>query len=57
LKLCEAIELRLGQYVLDTAGHAGLAHDLTELLQRFNQGGTETLAVPSEYPEMAVRKH
>jgi hypothetical protein len=33
---------------LDEAGQAGLAGELTELLQRFNQGGSDTLAVPSE---------
>jgi hypothetical protein len=57
LKLCKAVELRSGQCMLDAAGQAGLAHDLTELLQRFNQGGSETLAVSSEYLEMAARKH
>jgi SAM-dependent methyltransferase len=41
---------------LDTAGQAGLTHDLTTLLQRFNQGGTETLIVPSEYLEVVARK-
>src|SRR6478672_7405567 len=34
---------------LDAEGQAGLARDLTEVLERFNQGGTDTLAVPSEY--------
>jgi ubiquinone/menaquinone biosynthesis C-methylase UbiE len=42
---------------LDSTGQAGLARDLTELLQRFNRGGNETLAVPSEYAEVvATRK-
>jgi ubiquinone/menaquinone biosynthesis C-methylase UbiE len=42
---------------LDAAGQAGLARDLTEVLQRFNQGGTDTLAVPSEYLEVvAIRR-
>jgi SAM-dependent methyltransferase len=41
---------------LDTAGQVGLAHDLTELLQRFNQGGTDTLAVPSEYLEVVATR-
>ena len=41
---------------LDTAGQAGLAQDLTEVLQRFNRGGTDTLAVPSEYLEVVVTK-
>jgi SAM-dependent methyltransferase len=41
---------------LDEAGQAGLAHDLTEVLQRFNQGGAETLAVPSEYLEVVATR-
>ena len=41
---------------LDAAGQAGLAEDLTELLQRFNQGGSDTLAVPSEYLEVAATR-
>ena len=41
---------------LDAAGQAGLAHDLTELLQRCNQGGTDTLAVPSEYLEVVATR-
>jgi ubiquinone/menaquinone biosynthesis C-methylase UbiE len=41
---------------LDAAGQAGLAHDLTEVLQRFNQGGSETLAVPSEYLEVVATR-
>jgi SAM-dependent methyltransferase len=41
---------------LDAAGQAGLARDLTELLQRFNQGGRETLAVPSEYVEVVATR-
>jgi SAM-dependent methyltransferase len=41
---------------LDAAGQAGLAHDLTELMQRFNQGGSETLAVPSEYLEIVITR-
>jgi ubiquinone/menaquinone biosynthesis C-methylase UbiE len=41
---------------LDAAGQAGLARDLTELLQRFNQGGTNTLAVPSEYLEVVATR-
>jgi ubiquinone/menaquinone biosynthesis C-methylase UbiE len=39
---------------LDAEGQAGLARDLTELLQRFNQGGTDTLGVPSEYLEVVA---
>ena len=41
---------------LDAAGQASLARDLTELLQRFNQGGTDTLAVPSEYLEVVATR-
>ena len=41
---------------LDDVGQAGLADDLTELLQRFNQGGTATLAVPSEYLEVVATR-
>jgi len=41
---------------LDAEGQAGLARDLTELLQRFNQGGTGTLAVPSEYLEVVATR-
>jgi SAM-dependent methyltransferase len=41
---------------LDAGGQAGLESDLTELLQRFNQGGSETLAVPSEYLEVVARR-
>jgi SAM-dependent methyltransferase len=42
---------------LDAAGQAGLAEDLTELVHRFNRGGADTLAVPSEYLEVvAIRR-
>jgi len=41
---------------LDTEGQAGLARDLTEVLLRFNQGGTDTLAVPSEYLEVVATR-
>jgi ubiquinone/menaquinone biosynthesis C-methylase UbiE len=42
---------------LDADGQARLAHDLTEVLERFNQGGANTLAVPSEYLEVvAIRR-
>jgi SAM-dependent methyltransferase len=37
---------------LDAAGQAGLAGELTALLERYNQGGAGTLAVPSEYLEV-----
>jgi SAM-dependent methyltransferase len=42
--------------VLDAAGQAGLAGELTELLERYNQGGSETLAVPSEYLEVVATR-
>jgi ubiquinone/menaquinone biosynthesis C-methylase UbiE len=41
---------------LDAVGQAGLAGDLIELLERFNQGGAETLAVPSEYLEVVATR-
>jgi hypothetical protein len=41
---------------LDAEGQAGLAYDLTELLQRFNQGGPDTLAVPGEYLEVVATR-
>jgi hypothetical protein len=41
---------------LDGAGQADLGRDLTELLQRFNQGGSDTLAVPSEYLEVVASR-
>jgi ubiquinone/menaquinone biosynthesis C-methylase UbiE len=41
---------------LDAEGQAGLARDLTELLERFNQSGGETLAVPSEYLEVVATR-
>ena len=41
---------------LDADGQAGLARDLNEVLQRFNQGGTDTLAVPSEYLEVVATR-
>ena len=41
---------------LDAEGQAGLERDLTELLQRFNQGGADTLAVPSEYLEVVATR-
>jgi SAM-dependent methyltransferase len=41
---------------LDAEGQAGLTRDLTELLERFNQGGPGTLAVPSEYLEVVATR-
>lgn len=41
---------------LDDAGQAGLAQDLTALLERYNQGGAATLAVPSEYLEVVLTR-
>jgi SAM-dependent methyltransferase len=40
---------------LDAASQADLAHDLTELLERFNQGG-DTLVLPSEYLEVVATR-
>jgi SAM-dependent methyltransferase len=40
---------------LDAAGQLDLARDLTELLERFNQGG-DTLAVPGEYLEVVATR-
>jgi ubiquinone/menaquinone biosynthesis C-methylase UbiE len=40
---------------LDAQGQADLAGDLTELMLRFNQGGADTLAIPSEYLEVVAR--
>jgi hypothetical protein len=41
---------------LDAEGQANLASDLTAVLERFNQGGSETLAVPSEYLEVVATR-
>lgn len=42
---------------LDEAGQNALAHDLLQLLQRFNTGGDESLRVPSDYLEIvAIRR-
>jgi SAM-dependent methyltransferase len=41
---------------LDSVGQANLTRDLTDLLQRFNQGGTDMLAVPSEYLEVVATR-
>jgi SAM-dependent methyltransferase len=41
---------------LDGEGQANLARDILDLLERFNQGGTETLAVPSEYLEVVATR-
>lgn len=41
---------------LDTEGQAGLAHDLTDVLARFNQGGSTSLLVPSEYLEVVATR-
>ncbi len=41
---------------LDSVGQASLTHDLTEVLQRFNQGGADSLAVPSEYLEVVATR-
>jgi SAM-dependent methyltransferase len=41
---------------LDPVGQADLHRDLTDLLQRFNQGGAETLVVPAEYLEVVATR-
>lgn len=41
---------------LDAAGQASLADDLIELLQRFNQSGAASLAVPGEYLEVVATR-
>lgn len=41
---------------LDAEGQAGLAGELTEVLERFNQGRGDTLAVPSEYLEVVATR-
>jgi ubiquinone/menaquinone biosynthesis C-methylase UbiE len=41
---------------LDAEGQAGLARDLTEQLERFNTGGSDTLTVPSEYLEVVATR-
>ena len=41
---------------LDAAGQASLEHDLLELLGRFNEGGTDTLMVSSEYLEVVATR-
>jgi ubiquinone/menaquinone biosynthesis C-methylase UbiE len=41
---------------LDAEGQAGLARDLTDLLERFNTGGSATLTVPSEYLEVVATR-
>jgi ubiquinone/menaquinone biosynthesis C-methylase UbiE len=39
---------------LDAVDQASLAADITALLERFNRGGSTTLAVPSEYLEVVA---
>ena len=41
---------------LDDAGQAALAGDLLALLERYNQGRPETLAVPGEYLEVVATR-
>jgi ubiquinone/menaquinone biosynthesis C-methylase UbiE len=41
---------------LDAEGQANLTRDLTDLLNRFNEGGPDTLAVPSEYLEAVATR-
>lgn len=41
---------------LDEEGQTALAHDVTELLQRYNQGGDNSIVVPSEYLEVVATR-
>jgi hypothetical protein len=41
---------------LDTAGQAGLERDILTLLERYNEGGSDTLIVPSEYLEVVATR-
>lgn len=41
---------------LDEEGQNALAHDVTELLQRYNQGGDDSIVVPSEYLEVVATR-
>jgi ubiquinone/menaquinone biosynthesis C-methylase UbiE len=41
---------------LDAAGQAGLARDLTALLERYNVAGQRALVIPAEYLEVVVVK-
>lgn len=40
----------------DETGQAGLTRDLTELMARFNRGGSGTLVVPGEYLEVVATR-
>lgn len=42
---------------LDTSGQRGLEADITELLERLNVGGQNSLVIPSEYLEVVIVKH
>jgi ubiquinone/menaquinone biosynthesis C-methylase UbiE len=41
---------------LDAAGQAGLEADILALLERYNEGGAETLVVPGEYLEVVATR-
>jgi ubiquinone/menaquinone biosynthesis C-methylase UbiE len=41
---------------LDAASRKALAHDIIDLVARFNRSGDETMVVPSEYLEVIVTK-
>lgn len=41
---------------LDANGQTALRGDLTELLERSNQGGPNTLLVPADYLEVVIVK-
>ncbi|MDN5849687.1 MAG: class I SAM-dependent methyltransferase [Nitrococcus sp.] len=42
---------------LDASGQEKLRADITELLERLNVGGPDTLVVPGEYLEVVITKH
>jgi ubiquinone/menaquinone biosynthesis C-methylase UbiE len=41
---------------LEAAGQAGLERDILALLERYNEGGSDTLIVPSEYLEVVATR-
>ena len=41
---------------LDATGRDALAHDIIDLIGRFNRSDDETMVVPSEYLEIVVTR-
>jgi hypothetical protein len=41
---------------LDAKGQGALAHDLEELLERWNTSGDKTIVVPSDYLEVVATR-